>query len=143
MQSIGINDFTYYNYPTGLTVSPDGKHGAIAVVNANEENNCYDSCLWLYDMADGSCRKLTSGKKERNFIWLDGETILFTSDREKRHEAEIKKGEDWTSFYRISIYGGEAEFAFDLPYKVQKMKLAGNRLVMTVKYDYQKPDFAT
>ena len=37
MQSIGINDFTYYNYPTGLTVSPDGKHGAIAVVNANEE----------------------------------------------------------------------------------------------------------
>ena len=68
MQSIGINDFTYYNYPTGLTVSPDGKHGAIAVVNANEENNCYDSCLWLYDMADGSCRKLTSGKKERNFI---------------------------------------------------------------------------
>ena len=98
MQSIGINDFTYYNYPTGLTVSPDGKHGAIAVVNANEENNCYDSCLWLYDMADGSCRKLTSGKKERNFIWLDGETILFTSDREKRHEAENKKGEDWTSF---------------------------------------------
>ena len=142
MQSIGINDFTYYNYPTGLTVSPDGKHGAIAVVNANEENNCYDSCLWLYDMADGSCRKLTSGKKERNFIWLDGETILFTSDREKRHEAEIKKGEDWTSFYRISIHGGEAEFAFELPYKVQKMKLAGNRLVMTVKYDYQKPDFA-
>ena len=141
MQSIGINDFTYYNYPTGLTVSPDGKHGAIAVVNANEENNCYDSCLWLYDMADGSCRKLTSGKKERNFIWLDGETILFTSDREKRHEAEIKKGEDWTSFYRISIHGGEAEFAFELPYKVQKMKLAGNRLVMTVKYDYQKPDF--
>lgn len=142
MKQIGINDFTYYNYPTGMTISPDGKHGIIAVVNANEERNCYDSCLWLYDMENGTCRKLTNGKKERNFIWLDSETVLFLSDREKRHQEEIKKGEDWSCFYRISIHGGEAEFAFEVPYKVQKMKLAGKKLVLTIKYDYQKPDFA-
>ena len=26
MKHIGINDFTFYNYPTCMTVSPDGKH---------------------------------------------------------------------------------------------------------------------
>ena len=31
MKKIGINDFTFYNYPTGITASPDGKHAAIAV----------------------------------------------------------------------------------------------------------------
>ena len=38
MKKIGINDFTFYNYPTGITASPDGKHAAIAVVNANEKD---------------------------------------------------------------------------------------------------------
>lgn len=142
MKRIGINDFTFYNYPTCMVAAPDGKHAAIAVVNASEEDNRYDSCLWLYDVADGSCRQLTSGKKERNFIWMDSETILFTSDREKEYAEKAKDGEDWTCFYRISICGGEAQFAFAVPYKVSKMKLAGSRLVMTVKYDYNKPDLA-
>lgn len=142
MKHIGIDDFTSYHYPTGLTMAPDGKHGAMAVVDANEKDNRYDSCLWIYDAEDGSIRQLTTGKKERNFIWLDSETLLFTSEREKEYAEKKKKGEDWTCFYKISIFGGEAQPAFALPYNVSKMKLAGNRLVMTVKYDYRKPDFA-
>lgn len=76
MKKIGINDFTFYNYPTGITASPDGKHAAIAVVNANEKDNTYDSCLWIHDTESKKTRKLTSGKKERTFIWLDNETLL-------------------------------------------------------------------
>ena len=82
------------------------------------------------------------GKKERTFIWLDNETLLFTSDREKEYAKKVKDGEDWTCFYKISIYGGEAQFAFAVPYKVTKMQLAGTKLVLGVKYDYNKPDFA-
>ena len=142
MKKIGINDFTFYNYPTGITASPDGKHAAIAVVNANEKDNTYDSCLWIHDTVSKKTRKLTSGKKERTFIWLDNETLLFTSDREKEYAKKVKDGEDWTCFYKISIYGGEAQFAFAVPYKVTKMQLAGTKLVLGVKYDYNKPDFA-
>ena len=92
MKKIGINDFTFYNYPTGITASPDGKHAAIAVVNANEKDNTYDSCLWIHDTESKKTRKLTSGKKERTFIWLDNETLLFTSDREKEYAKKVKDG---------------------------------------------------
>lgn len=142
MKQIGINDFTYYNYPTGMVTAPGGKHAALAVVNANEKDNCYDSCLWVYDLESGEYKALTSGKKERNFIWLDQDTILFTSNREKTYAEKVKKGEDWTCFYKINVHGGEALFAFAVPYAVSKMKLAGNKLVLSVKYDYNKPNFA-
>ena len=83
MKKIDIRDFMNYHYPTGLTAAPDGKHGAFAVVDVNEKENCYDSCLWIMDLSDGSVRKLTSGRKERNFSWIDGETLLFAGCREK------------------------------------------------------------
>lgn len=142
MKHIGINDFAFYNYPTCMSVSPDGKFGIIPVVNVNMEDNCYDSCLWVMNMESGEYKKLTNGKKERNFIWLDNETVLFVSNREKTYAEKIKNGEDWTCFYKINVNGGEAEFAFAVPRKVAKMKLAGDKLVMSVKYDYHKPDFA-
>lgn len=142
MKRIGVDDFLNYNYPTCIVTAPDGKHGAIAVVNANKEDNCYDSCLWILDTETNAVRKLTNGKKERNFIWLDNETILFISDREKSYIEKGKNGEDWTCFYKININGGEAQLAFAVPLKVTKMKLAGSKLIMTVKYDYNKPDFA-
>ena len=98
MKRIGIDDFTYYNYPTCMVSSPDGAHAALAVVNANVKDNRYDSCLWIYTMADGSVRKLTGGKKERNFIWLDVKTLLFTSDLEKSYAEKVKKYLRWHYF---------------------------------------------
>ena len=127
MRTIDIKDFMNYNYPTGLVTAPDGKHGAFAVVNINESGNSYDSCLWIMDMESGDYRKLTSGGKERKFIWLDNETLLFVSNREKSYQEKMKNGEIWTCFYKISIYGGEAEFAFAVPHMVTNMKLAGEK----------------
>ena len=101
MKKIDIRDFMNYHYPTGLTAAPDGKHGAFAVVDVNEKENCYDSCLWIMDLSDGSVRKLTSGRKERNFSWIDGETLLFAGCREKEYKEKIEDGETWTCFYTI------------------------------------------
>lgn len=141
MKKIGIKDFIEYNYPTGISTSPDGKHGVFAVVNVNEADNCYDSCLWVMDMESGEYRKLTNAKKERKFIWLDNETVLFVSNREKAYGEKIKNGEDWTCFYTINICGGEAQFAFAVPYIVTKITDAGDKFVMCVAYDYTKPNF--
>ena len=122
MKHIGINDFMFYHYPTAIVTSPDGKHGIIPVVNVNEKDNCYDSCLWIMDTATGEYKKLTNGKKERNFIWIDNETVMFTSNRDKSYADKVKSGEDWTCFYTINIGGGEAQFAFAVPRTVSKMK---------------------
>ena len=142
MKQIDIRDFTNYHYPTIFTPAPDGKHAVMAVVDANEKDNCYESCLWLYDMETKKTSRLTSGKKERTFIWMDSETVLFIADREKAYQEKAKNEEDWTCFYTLNIHGGEAQFAFAVPYKAVKMKKAGNKLVLTVKYDYNKPDLS-
>ncbi|MFR4781614.1 MAG: hypothetical protein ACLUAR_00970 [Pilosibacter sp.] len=76
MKQIDIRDFTNYHYPTIFTPAPDGKHAVMAVVDASEKDNCYESCLWLYDMETKKTSRLTSGKKERTFIWMDSETVL-------------------------------------------------------------------
>ena len=91
-----------------------------AVVDVNEKENCYDSCLWTMDLSDGSVQKLTSGRKERNFSWIDGETLLFAGCREKEYKDKIEDGETWTCFYTIGLHGGEAEFSFAVPYAVGK-----------------------
>ena len=119
MKKIDIRDFMNYHYPTGLTAAPDGKHGAFAVVDVNEKENCYDSCLWIMDLSDGSVRKLTSGRKERNFSWIDGETLLFAGCREKEYKAE---------------------FSFAVPYSVGKFAVCGTRVYMSVKYEYAKEE---
>ena len=142
MKQIDIRDFTNYHYPTIFTPAPDGKHAVMAVVDANEKDNCYESCLWLYDMETKKTSRLTSGKKERTFIWMDSETVLFIADREKTYQEKAKNEEDWTCFYTLNIHGGEAQFAFAVPYKAVKMKKAGKKLVLTVKYDYNKPDLS-
>ena len=140
MKKIDIRDFMNYHYPTGLIAAPDGKHGVFAVVDVNEKENCYDSCLWTMDLSDGSVRKLTSGRKERNFSWIDGETLLFAGCREKEYKDKIEDGETWTCFYTIGLHGGEAEFSFAVPYAVGKFAVCGNKVFMSVKYEYAKEE---
>lgn len=142
MKKIDIRDFMNYSYPTGITAAPDGKHGAFAVVNVNGEENCYDSCLWVMDLESGRYRQLTRGRKERSFAWLDSETLLFSASRDSEYARKVKEGEAWTCFYRINIHGGEAELAFAVPFAVSKFYPAGDKLVMSIKYDYGKPDFS-
>ena len=70
MKQIDIRDFTNYHYPTIFTPAPDGKHAVMAVVDANEKDNCYESCLWLYDMEKENVQ--TDERKKRAHIYLDG-----------------------------------------------------------------------
>lgn len=78
MKQIDIRDFTNYHYPTIFTqVTRAESTRCMAVVDANEKDNCCESCLWLYDMETKKTSRLTSGKKERTFIWMDSETVLF------------------------------------------------------------------
>ena len=116
-KAIAIDDFMNYRYPTALALSPDGRMAAFAVVTPNGKDNCYDSCLYLYDLEKKQIRKLTSGNRERIFAWLDSRTIVFAGNRGKKG---TEKG-DSTCFYRIRVDGGEAVFMMSVPHKVKKI----------------------
>ena len=133
-KKIAIDDFINYKYPTNLALSPAGTMAAFAVVTANREENCYDSCLYIYDCGKRTVRQLTNGKRERNFVWLDEETILFSGNREE------KAGNGKTSLYKISVHGGEAELFASLPGQMVKMKYQDGSLYGIFKERYQEKE---
>lgn len=133
-KKIEIGDFAVYKYPTNLALSPDGAYAAFAVVEPNIENNCYDSCIWLCNTETKGIRQLTSGKRERSFAWLDGETILFIGNREGEKEAEE------TFLYKISVNGGEAELFADLPKNVSKIAYQNGAVYAIVRESYYEKE---
>lgn len=50
MEPIGIRDFLDYKYLSDVQYAPDGKHAAFVVSNCNEDENCYESRLWLLSL---------------------------------------------------------------------------------------------
>ena len=89
MESVQLRDFLQYRFLSDVQYAPDGKRAAFVVSNCNEEENCYESRLWLYD---GALKKLTDIGKESQYIWEDADTILFSAVRsayeKKRAEAK-------------------------------------------------------
>ena len=117
MKKVAIDDFAAIKRLSDLTASPDGTRAALTVNAGNLEKNCYENSIWLYE--DGRMRRLTGGTDGKKPLWLDDETILFPSDR----AGEVEKGEKRTVYNRISIHGGEAERAFDIPLQVNALSL--------------------
>lgn len=82
--------------------------------------------------------QLTTPEEGGTFIWMDKETILFSS---KRQEKEHRPGENFTSFYTITIHGGEAKKAFTIPLSVQKIKSIGRgKFILSATFDGNQPD---
>ncbi len=134
MEALKLTDFLNYNYLSALEWSPDGKHAVFAVSKADLEENKYRSNLWLYCKADGSIRKLTAMDQEKNAEWLDNETLLFPSMRDKKLKEKVEKGERWTLYYSINIHGGEAEEYMRIPAQVSSaLPLGEDKFLLTVK----------
>ena len=80
MESIQIKDFLQYKYLSNVKYAPDGKKAAFVVANCNEDENSYESRLWLYD---GAVKQLSDIGKEGGYIWEDENTILWFSLEER------------------------------------------------------------
>ena len=90
MKTLQLNDFLQYRFLSSLKYAPGGKRAAFAVSVANEEENCYESVLWLYD---GGLRQLTGLGSERSFIWEDETHILFPAVRSAKEKKRKEAGE--------------------------------------------------
>ncbi len=134
MEALKLTDFLNYNYLSALEWSPNGQHAVFALSKADLEENKYRSNLWLYSKADGSIRKLTAMDQEKAAVWLDDETVLFPSMRDKSLKEKVEKGERWTLFYAINIHGGEAEEYMRIPAQVGSIvPLGEEKFLLNVK----------
>ena len=123
MEQLKLKDFLNYRFLSAVRYAPDGKRAVFVVSNSNEEENCYESRLWMYD---GQLRQLTGIGKEGQFFWEDETHILFPAVRSAAEEKRQKAGEQFTSFYRLDVTGGEAVPAFTLPFAAQDLRSLGN-----------------
>lgn len=137
MENLKLRDFLDYNFLSGLELSPDKNYAAFAVHSLDYDDNKYLSNIWIYNCLTSDCKKLTGMNKEKSFIWLDNNTLLFTSLRDEKLKKKIEEGEHWTVFYAIDIHGGEAYEYMRIPMKVNECKrLADEKFLITAEYDH-------
>lgn len=140
MKNLQLDDFTSYKFLSGIKFSPDGKKLAFVLHEMDVEENDYLSNIHIYDLETNQSFKLTSGNKERSFLFKDENTLLFPALRDKKDKARKEKAEEFTAYYEISLLGGEAKKAFEVPLNVSKLEILDeDNLVVTGEYDHNKP----
>lgn len=142
MTPLKLDAFLQYHFLSGLTFSPDGRYAAFLNAQADAAENTYDSYIWLYDSADGHFLKLTGLGQEKSFLWQDDGHLLFSAVRSAAEKKRAEEKELFTSWYRISVHGGEAEPAFTIPVTVTKLeKIDESRYLVTALCDAECPDY--
>ena len=117
MKPITYEDLYEFNFLSDPRLAPDGKHAIFTRQRADKEKNGYTSDIWLLDMNTKEYRPLTTGGGERGAFWLDNETVAFVANRGKKSE------KPQTTWYTISIKGGEAGSWLTVPEQAGGLKL--------------------
>lgn len=139
MQRMKIEDLERFLFQTGLALSPDGSRAAYITVQPSIAENRYNRNLRVLDLATGKETELTFRGRDGFFLWDDDETLLLCSNRDKADECE--PWEDKTTFYRLSLNGGEPRRAFVIGKNVMSMRrLSEDEYLMTVLTDRNRPD---
>lgn len=139
MEELKLKDFLNYQFLSQPKYAPGGKQAAFVVSNANSDENGYESRLWLYD---GSLKQLTDLGKEGRFQWEDDHTLLFPAVRSAWEKKRAENKEQFTSFYRLDLRGGEALPAFTLPFAAVRLEqIQGNLWVAAGRIDANYPDY--
>ena len=138
MEPIRLEDFLGYRFLSAVKYAPGGKSAAFVVTTCNEEENRYESRLWLYD---GALRQLTDLGSESSFIWENEDNILFSAVRSSKEKKRQEAKEAFTSYYRLNIHGGEALPAFTLPVSASQLEKVGDHYVFLGRMDANFPDY--
>lgn len=140
MHKVELKDFLEYQYLSQPQFAPNGKAAAFVVSYANEEENKYQGNIWIYEK--GAVKQLTGLENERSFFWEDDTHILFPAVRSEAEKKKQKDKEEFTTYYRIDIHGGEALPAFTLPLQVNKMeRIEGDKYLVYATVDVKYPEY--
>ena len=132
MKKIDLDTFMDFRMLSSLTFSPNGEKLAYVLTETDREKKEYVSRLRL--RAGDSDRPMISDGRIGEFFFEDDEHLLFVTDRrgEKEKEKEEEEKGASTVLYRLSLTGGEAEKAYELPLDAGSFKLLpdGNLLMI-------------
>lgn len=141
MQKLNLDDFTRYKFLSGLKYSPNGKKLAFMLHQMDVEENKYLSDIYIYDVEKESITRLTSSNTAKSFTFKDEDLILFADSRDKKDKERREKGEDFTTYYEISLNGGEAVKSLEIPLNVSKLEIIDkDNLMLIGEYNINKPD---
>lgn len=137
MENLKLDSFLEYKFLSNLDFNSDGSNLAFSVSEADLEKNGYKHSIYSLNTKNKEIKKLTHSGKEKNSLWLDNNTILFSADRNEDIEEKKKIGETWTIFYALDIKnGGEAYEYMRLPISVTGIKIIdGNNFVLSADFD--------
>lgn len=140
MKSIQLNEFLNFKFLSRVAWNQAGDAAAFVVSKPNEVENNYQSVIWLY--RNNKLSRLTGSDKESFYIWEDDSNLLFAAARDSKDKKLAEKKEAFTSFYRISISGGEAEKAFTIPLPVLSIKpMKKDEYLIAAVIDLEYPDW--
>lgn len=140
MENLRLDDFTKYKFLSGIKSSPKGQYIGFVLHQMDVEENKYLSNIYIYDLKNKAPIKITSLDEERSFVWKDDSTLLFPAVRNKKDKERKEKGELFTTYYEISLKGGEANKAFEVPLNVTNLEILDDeRLLLTAVYDHNYP----
>ena len=135
MKSVAIDQFKEYAFLSGVTLAPQTGDTAFICAKTDMTQNSYNRDLWLLP-ENGAARRLTTDGKAGGFLWDHDDILLFASGRDPEIAEKAKAGEAVTSFYRISLHGGEAEKAFSVPLSASlTAKVADGVYLLTADWD--------
>ena len=137
MKNLELRSFLEYKFLSNLDFNPNGRKIAFSVTESDIEKNLYKHFIYTLDTDTNEIKKLTHRGKEKNSLWLDNNTILFSSDRNEEIKEKIKNGETWSVFYALDTKnGGEAYEYMTLPFDVTEIKIIDNdNFIFTATFD--------
>ncbi len=128
MKALSLDTFTSYQFLSGLRRGPEGDLAFLGA-KANVEANSYDRDLWVKPK-EGDAFQLTTDGKTGGFLWDGAHTLLFASSRDPEQKKHLEAGEEYTTFYRLDLRGGEAKKAFSVPLSASLEEKVGDGLYL-------------
>lgn len=136
MKALSLDTFTSYQFLSGLRRGPEGDLAFLGA-KANVEANSYDRDLWVKPK-EGDAFQLTTDGKTSGFLWDGAHTLLFASSRDPEQKKHLEAGEEYTTFYRLDLRGGEAKKAFSVPLSASLEEKVGDGLyLLRIDWDLQ------
>ncbi len=130
MKPIEQKDILNYRFLSDPRYNPAHTRAAFVVSTANEAENSYESRLWLYE--NGQVKQLTDLGKERGYLWLDDDRLIFPAVRSAAEKKRAEAKEPFTSYYVLDLQGGEALPFFTVPLAVSELKVLDEKRFLAV-----------
>ena len=139
MRPIEQKDLFTYRFLSNPRYNPAHTRAAFVVSQADEAENSYEARLWLYE--NGAVKQLTDLGKEKDYVWLDDDRLLFPAVRSAAEKKRAEEKDFFTSYYVLDLRGGEALPFFTLPFGVSQLKVLDEKRFLAVgSFDKAHPD---